>query len=308
MTGHIAVGLDGSRESLAAAGWAAREARLRGLSLRLVHAWEGLTCPDRDAGLKEPVLPELAVPRHWARRILRSAENDLNLRYPGLRIVADLVAEPPVAALAAAGKETELLVLGSRGLGGVTGFLVGSVAMSTVAHAVRPVALVRAGYRAQAEEGPGGHGQAPSRTSCRAVTLGLDARRPCDPVIEFAFDAAARRGAPLSVVHTWKPPPSSADPAVAAPEPTADAEAEARARRAVSAALRLWREKYPEQEITELLRTGKPARNLVALTEGAELLVIGRRNRRSAIGAHLGPVAHAAIHHVRCPVVVVPHD
>ncbi len=308
MTGHIAVGLDGSRESLAAADWAAREARRRGLTLRLVHAWEGLTDPDREPGLNEPVLPELAVPRHWARRILRSAENDLGLRHPGLPIVADLVAEPPMIAVTEAGREAELLVLGSRGLGGVTGFLVGSVALSAVAHADRPVVLVRAGYRAEDERVTDVDGHAASPAPYRAVVQGLDARRPCDPVTEFAFDAAARREAPLSVVHTWNPPSSYADLAGAPHERGADARFEERARRSVTAALQPWREKYPGQAVTEALRTGKPARNLIALSAGAGLLVVGRRKRSSPVGAHLGPVAHAVIHRVGCPVVVVPHD
>ncbi|MEV5595961.1 universal stress protein [Streptomyces sp. NPDC052496] len=308
MIGHITVGLDGSRESLAAADWAAREARRRGLTLRLVHAWEGLTDPDRDTGLSEPVLPELAVPRHWARRILSSAENDLGLRHPGLPIVADLVAEPPLAAMAAAGREAELLVLGSRGLGGVTGFLVGSVALSAVAHADRPVVLVRAGYGADDERVPDANGFTASGAPYRAVVLGLDASSSCDPVAEFAFDAAARREAPLYVVHTWDAPSSHADQLSAPRERDTGAECEERVRRALTAALRPWREKYPGQSVTEVLRTGKPARNLIALTADAGLLVVGRRKRSSPVGAHLGPVAHAVIHYVGCPVAVVPHD
>ncbi|UNO43389.1 universal stress protein [Streptomyces sp. MST-110588] len=307
MTGHIAVGLDGSRESLAAADWAAGEARLRGLPLRLVHAWEGPKDLDLDldgdTGQKEPDLPELAVPRHWARRILRSAENGLSLRHPDLRIVADLVPEPPAEAMAEAAGRAELLVLGSRGLGGVAGFLVGSVAMSTVAHAGRPVVLVRAGQGA-----PGNGGNNPAGEPYHEVVVGIDARRPCDPVAGFAFDAAARRGAPLCVVNVWNPPSSYADLPVSPQEPDIDAAFGERARRAVTAALRPWREKYPELEVTEVSRTGKAARNLIECASSAKMLVIGRRIRRSAVGAHIGPVAHAVIHHARCPVAVVPHE
>ncbi|MDX3241366.1 universal stress protein [Streptomyces sp. ME18-1-4] len=62
----VVAGLDGSKESLAAADWAAREALRRGLTLRLVHAWEGL--PDDGAGL-----PEIRVPQYHAWRVLRAA-------------------------------------------------------------------------------------------------------------------------------------------------------------------------------------------------------------------------------------------
>ncbi|MFI6471212.1 universal stress protein [Streptomyces sp. NPDC050516] len=46
----IVVGLDGSRESVAAADWAAREALRRGLPLRLIHAWEGPPEPAESTG------------------------------------------------------------------------------------------------------------------------------------------------------------------------------------------------------------------------------------------------------------------
>ncbi|MGW4898558.1 universal stress protein [Kitasatospora sp. NPDC004240] len=35
--------------------------------------------------------------------------------------------------------------------------------------------------------------------------------------------------------------------------------------------------------------------------------MVGRRSRHAPVGARLGPVTHAAIHHVRCPVAVVPY-
>lgn len=54
----IVVGLDGSRESVAAADWAAEEALRRGLPLRLVHAWEGSPEP-----AESTALPELRVPQ-----------------------------------------------------------------------------------------------------------------------------------------------------------------------------------------------------------------------------------------------------
>ncbi|WP_053801980.1 universal stress protein [Streptomyces rimosus] len=305
MNEHIAVGLDGSRESLAAADWAAREALRRRLPLRLVHAWEGLTHQEREAIREDPAQQ---VPHYWARRILRTAENDLNLRHPHLRITADLVLVHPMAAVARATEAAQLLALGSRGLGGVTGFLVGSVAMSTVAHASKPVALVRAGHRAEDEHLLDGAGKTSAATPYREVVVGLDARRPCEPVLEFAFDSAARRAAELRVVYLWNPPSVYADFPTAATELEVNRTFEARARQAVALALRPWREKYPDQPVVEVLRTGKPARQLLAVAEGAGLLVVGRRIRRTAAGMHIGPVAHAVIHRAKCPVIVVPHE
>ncbi|WP_256967297.1 universal stress protein, partial [Streptomyces caniscabiei] len=65
-------------------------------------------------------------------------------RHPGLRLVDRLVADSPVDALLEEADKAELLVLGSRGPGAVTGFFVGSVAQRLVARSPRPVVLVRA--------------------------------------------------------------------------------------------------------------------------------------------------------------------
>ncbi|MFH8498614.1 universal stress protein [Streptomyces coeruleorubidus] len=46
---------------------------------------------------------------------------------------------------------------------------------------------------------------------------------------------------------------------------------------------------------------------MVRAAAGAGLLIVGSR-RRAWVGPHTGPVAYALIHHVHCPVVLVPHD
>jgi nucleotide-binding universal stress UspA family protein len=90
---------------------------------------------------------------------------------------------------------------------------------------------------------------------------------------------------------------------------------EAKARKAVAQAagqaletvLGPWRDKYPTVEVRELVEEGRPAQRLLEDTQDAGLLVVGRRIRPTRIGTHTGPVAHAVMHHVRCPVAVVPH-
>lgn len=296
----IVVGLDGSQESLAAADWAAREAGRRGLALRLVHAGEG-PAPDGDAEL-----PELAVPRHWARQVLRQAEETLAQRHPGVQVLGEQVAGAPAVALPAAAEDAEMLVLGSRGLGGIAGVLVGSVALATVAHARRPVVLVRAAERAADEHLPAAGGRPSADTPYREVLLALDPGRSCEALIAFAFDAAARRRAPLHVVHVRRSPAGYGETPAAGPG--ADPEPEAAARRAMAAALRAWREKAPRQPVTETALIGRAAARLPEAAGRAGLVVLGRRTRPAALGPHIGPVVHAAIHHIRRPVVVVPHE
>ncbi|WP_442812397.1 universal stress protein [Streptomyces sp. NBC_01210] len=190
----VVVGIDGSPESLAAAHWAAREALLRGRSLRLVHAWEGMAGDDA-------TLPELQVPRDRASHTLRRAVDRLIECHPHLRISADVIARPARAGLLAEAKAAEMLVLGSRGLGGVGGFLVGSVAQAVVAHAWRPVVLVRAGTVVEDDRVPSPADGASTLTPHGPVVLGIDPSHPCGELVGFVFDEAARRHAPLQAVH-----------------------------------------------------------------------------------------------------------
>lgn len=50
-----------------------------------------------------------------------------------------------------------------------------------------------------------------------------------------------------------------------------------------------------------------PANHLVDASRKASLVVVGRKIRRSPIGAHIGPVTHAVLHHSTAPVAVVAH-
>ena len=76
----ITVGLDGSPESRAAAEWAAREAKLRGLPLKIVHVWEPVPEPMAQA----PLLGA-ETQQHWTERIPREAAEGLRLRTPASR-------------------------------------------------------------------------------------------------------------------------------------------------------------------------------------------------------------------------------
>jgi nucleotide-binding universal stress UspA family protein len=292
----VVVGVDGSPESLAAAEWAAAEALRRGLPLRLVHAWEGL------ASDVSP-LPELEASRLWARRILRGPMDQLDERHPQVRLSAEQIARPAADALVAAGAEGELLVLGSRAFSGLGGFMAGSVALSVVARMTRPVILVRADRAAEDDHLPDEDGRPSARTPYRDVVVGVDTAHPCDELLAFAFESAALRSVPLRVVHAWHVPYAQSA-AVARMSAVAMRAAE----RALDGMLRPWREKHPTVKIHELVENGRPAQLLLDTSHDAGLLVVGRRVRPTRLGTHTGPVAHAVMHHARCPVAVVPHE
>ncbi|MFI6559417.1 universal stress protein [Streptomyces sp. NPDC050534] len=292
----VVVGLDGSRESLAAADWAAGEALRRGLPLRLVHAWVGLSS---DASQ----LPELEAPRYWARRILRGAMDQLSERHPQVYLSAEQIPRPAVDALAEAGADAELLVLGSRAFSGFGGYMAGSVALATVARATRPVVLVRADRAPEDEHLPTAEGLPSERTPYCDVVAGVDVSHPCEELLAFAFESAALRNAPLRVVHAWHVP--IAPPAAVA---TMSAAAEQTAEHALADELRPWLEKFPNVQVRTLMENGRPAQQLLHAAQDAGLLVVGRRIRPARLGTHTGPVAHAAMHHVHCPVAIVPHE
>ncbi|MEU8794317.1 universal stress protein [Streptomyces sp. NPDC048643] len=301
MLRHVAAGIDGSPESLAAAHWAAREALRRDASLLLVHAWQWHPRP-------APTVPADMSQRAWADDLMTRVSDGIRSAHPAVKVLDRSLQAAPAAALLAAADHADVLVLGSRGLSGFTGFVTGSISQRVVSRSPVPVVLVRAGVGTCAEHLPAPGGVSPdeiSQTPYRDVVLGLDVGRPCDELIDFAFDAARRRGAALRVIHAF-----SASPAYA----TADGHGRvggpqlpATHEHAVIAALRPWCEKYPEVPVAATVVDGRPAGELISASADAALTVVGRSTREAPPGSQLGPVAHAVLHHAGCAVAVVPH-
>ncbi|MFF7534801.1 universal stress protein [Streptomyces bobili] len=294
----VVVGLDGRRESLVTAEWAAREALLRGVPLRLVHV-------PRQAFPPYAALAGVVVPADPQRseHELELVRASLSRRHPSLDITAEQIAGEAVTVLLAAAADAGLLVLGSRGLGRTTGFLLGSVSRLVTARAERPVVLVRS--FAQESQGTD-RCAAPPETSDGDVVVGVDLARPDDAVLAFAFDAASRRGAGLRVVHgcgqeiegisaTELTGVNGGGPAVAPERPLADL-------------LRPWQDKFPDVSVIEQAVVGQAGSHLVDASRTAALLVVGRAARHAPVGAQIGPVTHAALHYAESPVAVIPHD
>ncbi|MEV3861179.1 universal stress protein [Streptomyces sp. NPDC050095] len=296
----IVVGLDGSRESLAAADWAARTALRRGLPLRIVQAWEGSSVPEFAAA--QP--PDLTAPQYGVRRTLRHALDRITERYPHVYVSAEQLRTPALPGLLSEAEDAELLVLGNRGLSGVSGLFSGSVALAVVARAHLPVVLVRAGVTASDEHRADRKGLPSTRTPCRDVLVAVDAQRPCDGLLAFAFDEAAQRSATLRAVHIWHLPYGTSGLAAADVYDVAQESAQS----ALDARLRPWQDKHPTVTVRSAAVHARTVHEIVHAAQGAGLLVVGRRPRLAGTGPHTGPVTHAVLHHVTCPVAVVPHD
>lgn len=289
MNHHVTVGVDGTPQSLSAARWAAREATLRQTPLRIVHAedWSsGTLIPELEPGTRD----------RWADEVLASATDDLRHAFPHLEISTRRLSGRPSTALAAEAESAGLLVLGSRGLGRVVGFIVGSVSLSTLTATETPVVLVRA------EEDR--ENAAP--TPYREIVVGVDIHQACDRVLAFAFEEAARRDCTLRAVHGWKLPSASGYSPVL--NPSVAREVDRTVAQMLDDMLMPWRLKFPDVRLEEKTFIGSAGAQLVQATTDADLVVIGRRIRRSPLGTQLGPIAHAVLHHTAAPVAVLAHD
>jgi len=135
---RIVVGVDGSASSTAALAWAVKQAALTGAVVDAVIAWE--------------------VPANYS--FLVQVPTDINYAGIAAQVVADTIAEVsgpgeqvkirstategnPARVLLDASKGAELLVVGSRGHGGFTEALLGSVSQHCVHHATCPVVVIR---------------------------------------------------------------------------------------------------------------------------------------------------------------------
>ncbi|MCQ1581110.1 universal stress protein [Streptomyces parvus] len=290
MTRHVTVGLDESPEGLAAARWAAREAMLRDAPLHLVHVEEWPVTPEIPQTFTQTL-----VERYEA--LLRDTADQARRHHPGLEVTTELVQGRAIDELTRTADESVVTALGSRGLGSLVGFLVGSVSLGVVAKTRSPVVLVRpegtdsASPTEEASDGNPG------------IVLGIDISHPCDPLLAFAFEQAARASSGLQVVHSWSLPATYTYAAIL--DPSVGSGVGQHAAQELNDMLRPWREKFPQVSVSETLVMAPPASELVQASRGAELVVVGRRGSRH-VGPHIGHVAHAVIHHASAPVAIVP--
>ncbi|GAA1926190.1 universal stress protein [Streptomyces sodiiphilus] len=287
----VIVGFDGSKESQAALDWAAREAKLRDLPLHLVHAW-----------IADPLQTAITMDNSGAKRLMEEAEAALAESHPGLPVTTELLPAVATASLPEQAEHAEFLVLGSRGLGPIAGFLLGSVALQVLARAKHPVVLVRTEEtrRAQGIGAPTGDD----------VLVGVDEfGEPAAKVLEFAFAAAAARGAGVRAVHVWKLPTLFRSEEASIQQAFAEeGSMRAELQASLAEAVKPWREQYPDVPVAENVQYGNASQ--ILLTEAASrtgLVVVGRRTERPALAPRIGPVAHAVVHHAETPVAVVPH-
>ncbi|WP_344495626.1 universal stress protein [Nonomuraea monospora] len=271
MTRRIVVGVDGSAAAAAAVEWAAADAERRGLDLRLVHVceqWSHKESTKCCAGALEA-----------AADLARGLTG-------GVKVTTDLRAGNVVDELIGESVTADSLVLGSRGLGGFTGMVLGSVSTAVAGHAAGPVVVVRAARTVE-------HGR---------VVVGYDGSEHARAAMEYAVEQARSRRAELHVVTAWQVP-SFSPYAVGYGELIEQImREEPRAARALAEP---WREANPDLVVTGEQPCEHPVAALTRAAKTADLVVVGSRGLGGFASALLGSVSHAVLHHATCPVAVV---
>lgn len=139
--GPVLVGVDGSEWGLKAIEFGFAEAARRGSELVALHAYK-VPVAAFPGDMLSPVT-DFAAFEEEERRLLHETIAGFRSKYPDVAVEARLVHESSARALVDASREASLVVVGSRGLGGFRGLLLGSVTHAVMHHAACPVAVIR---------------------------------------------------------------------------------------------------------------------------------------------------------------------
>jgi nucleotide-binding universal stress UspA family protein len=283
----VVVGYDGSSASRAALRWATAEAIREHASLRIAEVFEVVVMTRPSPGTVVP----MAAMRTARERGLEALAESIRLQHPRLNVETVLVEGVPAAALLEETEQARMVVLGSRGLGGWTGLLLGSVAVQVSTHAHCPIVVVPADVRPRMHDKP-------------TIVVGVDGSKASAKAVEFAFDQAEEHNAKVVAVHAWTSPYST----YTSGEGDLlfnQSQVEEASRLIVSESLAGAVAEHPDVEHEVRLISGQAARALLIAAESADLVVVGSRGRGGFTGLLLGSVSQSVLHHTHCPVAIV---
>lgn len=227
--------------------------------------------------------------RAAAERIVDDSVRRAATGAAGLRVEGALVTGAADMVMLTEARSAELVVVGSRGLGGFTGLLVGSVSAHLAAHAPCSIVVIRPASALRN-----------SPTGATAVcVVGIDDPSTSDEVLAFAFAEASRLGLALTVVHCMAAMPAQRG----IPQDTTEKAWEIRSR--LSDAVAPWRQKYPGIRAEIEVVSKPPARTLVEMSRQALLVVVGSHGAGGFRGMLLGSTSQQVLHHAAAPVAIV---
>jgi nucleotide-binding universal stress UspA family protein len=282
----IVVGVDGSETSDRAVDWAAEQARLEGRDLTLVHATGAVGAAALlwldQAGVDSDVA--LDGIRRDGEDLLAAAAERVAAVAPDVRVRGVVAELDPRDALLEVAEDAAMVVVGSRGRGPVRSLLLGSVAHALSRDPHCPVVVLRP------------VGESVVR---RGIVVGVDAQGTSTRALAFAYRQASLRRQPLRVVHAIFDYQRTGR--VGADEEGYDEE-----RLRLAQTVAGWAEQHPDVEVETVLARGLVDKVLVRLAEEAELVVVGRHDRRGIAGLVRGRTASIVAEQSSGTVVVVP--
>ncbi len=274
------VGVDGSAGSIHALRWALSQASERSVNVTAVRCWQPvdgtLDDPNPDQQLRAA---KLAL--HELRAMVVPQSSDLEVEVARGH-AADVLLERA--------ETVDLLVLGTRGLGGLQRLLLGSVSLYCATNSTTPVAIVPPSAKLDG--------------SLAGMVVGVDDSDQSRDGLRWAV-RFARPETAVQVVGVWEP--ASYAGAVEALHFN-DLFATARAEFDATVDKALYSSTAHVPSITRSFHYAKAATMLLEHGADADLMVLGARGRGGLAAAILGSVTNAVLHQARCPVVVVPKD
>lgn len=199
-------------------------------------------------------------------------------------VCTEVVHSTVVSMLIGASSRAQIIVVGSRGMGALGRFLLGSVSSALVQHAHCPVAVI--------------HDDDGSADDKAPVLVGVDGSPASEGATELAFDEASRRGVDLVALHAWS------DVGVFPILGMDWREYETQGAEILAERLAGWQEQYPDLQVQRRLVCDKPAHWLIEESQHAQLVVVGSHGRGGFPGMLLGSVSSAVTHSVKSPLII----
>lgn len=286
--GSIIVGYDGSEGSTLALRWAAQAAEQRARTVEVVTTW---SMPSADLGIGAGATLQSELIDQMRQEAVATNQEGLEIAARmGANAMGEVLIGRTAAALVHHSEGAEMVVVGSHGSGGLTGYLLGSVSRQVATHAQCPTVVVR-----------------PPAPDAQDMVVGVDGSEHSLKALAWAFEQASYSGMALRVLHSWEIPPTWSMVEVPSYEPEVLIRDYGNAElRETSEAMAGFREKYPDVRVRQEVMKGSPVKALVTASEGAALLVVGSRGLGGFRGLLLGSVSHAVVHKAASPVAVVP--
>jgi len=273
---EFVVGVDGSDHGRMALRWAAAAAGAAGVPVRAVQSW---------IHPRAAILPIAPVPVSAEEMDGQTHEAIAAIATDTLgssdAVTIDVLRGPPAGALLHTVNPDSVLVLGSRGLGGFAGLLLGSVSQECVEYASCPVVVVRT-------ERIVGDGD--------VILVGKDGSEGAQRALAWAHALASATGARLRAVHAWRAAVSERPPRTGE-----------RLRSQAADAVRGWTQEVADEIETDEVE-GDPRDVLVTAAErlAPALTVVGRRGAGGLRSMRLGSTANHLVRHSTTNVAVIP--